>query len=312
MRNFTSKFLAVLVVTATFTACEEDGDLAGTAALQTKAAELYLQAEGRTNQIFSTIDEGFKNQDYIDNGTATLSNGATFSNDLATNAVNIDFGTGINVGGDLIKGAISLDQQGTNYADNNAIVVAQLIGYHINDSPVLGKITIENKTIAAGPESREVTVEDFVIQEEFKADSINIFKLNTATKLDWTAGSSTPSDITDDQYEVMGNSINLPAFENDIIGTLTPAGLAYDVSIAITITEKLVIANSCDYRIVSGLSTLSFGTTSTEEADEPFLTGGTLDFDNDDTGLCDQFARLEANTKTGGSAGFTLSLQKVD
>ncbi|MGK0406621.1 MAG: hypothetical protein ACJAZH_000436 [Roseivirga sp.] len=312
MRNFTSKFLAVLVLAATFTACEEDGDLEGNAALQTKVAELYLQAEGRTNQIFSTIDEGFKNQDYIDNGTAVLSNGATFSNDPTSSAVNIDFGMGIDVGGDLIAGAISLDQQGTIYADNNAIVVAQLVGYTVDASPVLGKITVENKTIAGGSESREITVEDFTIQEELAADSINIFKLNTATKLDWTAGSSTPSDITDDQYEVMGNSSNLPAFANDITGVLSPAGVAYDVSIAITITEKLVVANSCDYRIVSGLSTLSFGTTSTVEADAPFLTGGTLDFDKDNTGLCDQFARLEADTKTGGSAGYTLTLQKVN
>jgi hypothetical protein len=308
MRNLTSKLLAVLALAMMFTACEEELDLEGNSALQIKVAELYLQAEGRASQVFSTIEEGFRNPDYISNGTAMLSSGATFYNDAASNAVLVDFGMGTVVGGDLIKGVISLDQQGTNYQDNNAIVIAQLIGYSIDDSPVLGKITLRNVTAVTGPESREITVEDFTIQEEFQPDSINVFKLNSATKLDWSAGSTTPTDITDDQYEVIGNNLT----GSDIIGTLTPPGFAYDVSIDLDITEKLVVSNACDYSIISGLTTLTFGTSSTLEADEPFLTGGSLDFDREDTGLCDQFVRLEANSKTGGSLGFTLTLQKVN
>jgi hypothetical protein len=309
MRKLIFKSLAVLALGATVTSCEE-GDLAGNADLQTKAAELYLIAEGRTNQIFGVIDEGFKNADYQANGTVMLNDGdgPLFFNDAANNDMpTIDYGTGTTIGGELISGKVTLDQQGTDYLMNNAIVEATMVGLEVDGSPVLGKITVEN--ISSGTvESREISVVNFIIEESAGDAGMNVFNLNTGTKLDWIAGSTTPNDVSDDEYEISGNTDGLP----NIRGVLTPAGETDDVSIDIDITQKLVVSNACDYRIVSGISTLTFGTSSTDEADTPFLSSGTLDFDENSTGTCDQFARLEAVTKDGGSLGYTLTLQKVN
>lgn len=283
MRKLNYKFLSLAVAALAFTACEE-GDLTATGEVEAAMGELYVNAEATASQVFGNIDEAMRK---LDNGDALpyTIDAATF--DVDPNDASryiLDYGTGTNTRGKVVKGQVIASLSGTDYLATGSSVDITYDNYFEDDKPVMGNVVATNAS-NANDTVFDLDINNLAIQDDGEQDSDGnmVYKtmtLNSEKTLTWTEGANTPSDVSDDRYEIA-----------DMAGS-TGTVATYDdnqFSFNVTITSPLKIDNSCQYRLTQGVIDLDISTT--KDPSPLTFTEATIDFREDDG--CDRFLTLD-------------------
>lgn len=285
MRKFNYKFLGLAALAMAFTACE-DGDLTSTGEVEAAMGELYVSAESNVSQIYRNVDEAMRTFDFSANPSVPITiDNATFDRDASDpNKYILDYGTGTATRGKVIEGAIEMTLTGANYLDMGTTVDVSLANFKEDDKPVSGSIFLENM----GNNKFDMDVTAFTMEDNTSADDggPKTFVLNTDKSLEWSAGSATPTDVSDDVYSIIGTAD----------ATYDNSNYTFDV----VISKAMVIDNTCTYRLTEGVFDLDIATT--VDPNPLTFNKATIDFIAGDGGNqdgCDKFFDLLLkNTET--------------
>jgi hypothetical protein len=270
MRKYTfvlSVCLAVATTAIIFSACRKK---AVTATEDTGYAADHATAEQTFNDVQTISDQASVTTGSLNfRTTATTSGGCatvTHSND----SVIIDFGpTDCTChDGRKRRGKIIATFSGGHYADSGSVHTITFDNFYQNDNKITGTKTVTNMGHnAAGQPYFNVTVAGQVTRNGGGTISANWTRVRT-----WTAGYTTPTDWSDDVYEITGS------------GTITRAD-GSTVAVAIDASTPLVVALNCHW-IESGsvvynmpgnrIRTLNYGiTASCDDNAQVVLPNGT-------------------------------------
>lgn len=284
MKKMNYKFFGMALLALAFTACEE-GELGASGETEAKLGQLYVDAESAASQLFKNADEALRKLDAGDPLPYTI-DGATFNED-AGNPGNyiLDYGTtGTNTRNKVIKGMIKFNASGTNYLTAGTTVGLTYDNYSEDDLAVTGGLNLTNSS-ANGGTSFTMDIQNLTIIDDSETENKELV-LNGSKSLDWTAGSATTGDVSDDVYTIS----DLPGGGGTTAGyNPDPTTNTYQHSLNVAFTAPLVIDNSCSYRLTQGIIDLTL--TSTDDPSPLTFTNATIDFLTSDG--CDKFFSIK-------------------
>lgn len=198
MKHFNTLAICLLLGIIGFTSCREsDRDEDSS----TIAVEGYALSETLHHDLFKIIDEAVKNEPGIKNLSCATITADTVSN---PKTMIIDFGSTNCAGADGVnrRGVINVTVFSGYYSDSGAVVsITPASDYFVNDYKVTGTVTLTNRGInASGNTWYFMDVNNLRI-----ANSEWNIVSNADLSVEWTAGTSTPMDVSDDSWTVTGS-----------------------------------------------------------------------------------------------------------
>ncbi len=250
MKKMNYKLFAAFALAGALVSCDETNPLGENGEVEAALGELYITAESAASRLFGNVDFVLRNPPASTSDSIAINGAWAKMDPNNSNEYFIDYGNGT-AGSDGVmrKGEIRFSLTGNSYLDQNANVSVSLTDYEEGDMPIGGSIAITNNGQTNGNDNFSFAVTNFTVED---AEG-NPLSFNATKDFVWEAGSATPSDASDDRYTISGTS--------------SGSSLGNTISTTVDMTEKLVIDNTCSYRMVEGILSLS-------------LTGDSLVFDS--------------------------------